>query len=186
MGAVKSGSEKDIELGTARIIPLDVLPQSDYVALGHIHKGMKLADGIYYSGAPMPYTFEEVGQKCVMLVDTDTKQVTEIALCDTDRLFRATATSVEEAVTALKENADALVDLTLHMDRSLTVQESRALKACKNLIHLQLELAADSQEQRVIRDEQKPDEMFRAYCAEKKVELTDELLEAFMEMLGEV
>jgi len=186
LGAVKSGSERDIELGTARIIPLDCLPKSDYVALGHIHKEMELGEGIYYSGAPLAYTFDEIADKFVLLVDTQNGSVERKKLTPTDRLLRVCATTVDEAVTALTENADALVDLRLSMDRSLTVEENRALKACKNLIHIQLDLTTAQEEARIVRAEQTPEEMFRAYCESKKVELTSELLQAFLEALGEV
>lgn len=40
----------------------------DYVALGHLHSPQKIADGIYYSGSPLKYSFDEQFQKKAVMV----------------------------------------------------------------------------------------------------------------------
>lgn len=45
VGGVTSESEREIDLGGARAVPLDVLPKSDYIALGHLHKRQHMGKG---------------------------------------------------------------------------------------------------------------------------------------------
>ena len=183
-GAVKSGSERDIELGTARVVPLDRLPKSHYIALGHIHKKLEIADGIWYSGAPMPYSFDEVEKKFAIIVDTDGGEPESVEIKQADCLMRGTFDSVEEGVAFCKENADALIDLKLRLPRAITVEENRALKACKSLVNLNLELTAeDAAQSAVRREEQSPEELFRAYCEHCQVEATDELMALFADLM---
>ncbi|EEH01144.1 Exonuclease SbcD homolog [Borreliella finlandensis] len=61
------GSSKKIDiLGGSYIIPFNVCGNSfSYVALGHIHKFMKLRDNIVYSGSPMQYSFNETCDKYI-------------------------------------------------------------------------------------------------------------------------
>ncbi|WNY64429.1 exonuclease SbcCD subunit D [Borreliella americana] len=61
------GSSKKIDtLGGSYIIPFNVFGSSfSYVALGHIHKFMKLRDNIVYSGSPMQYSFNETCDKYI-------------------------------------------------------------------------------------------------------------------------
>lgn len=61
------GSSKKIDtLGGSYIIPFNVFGNDfSYVALGHIHKFMKLRDNIVYSGSPMQYSFNETCDKYI-------------------------------------------------------------------------------------------------------------------------
>nr|WP_269145588.1 exonuclease SbcCD subunit D [Borreliella burgdorferi] len=61
------GSSKKIDtLGGSYIIPFNVFGNGfSYVALGHIHKFMKLRDDIVYSGSPMQYSFNETCDKYI-------------------------------------------------------------------------------------------------------------------------
>ncbi|WKC82019.1 exonuclease SbcCD subunit D [Borreliella tanukii] len=61
------GISKKIEtLGGSYIIPFNVFGNGfSYVALGHVHKFMKLRDNIVYSGSPMQYSFNETHDKYI-------------------------------------------------------------------------------------------------------------------------
>nr|WP_267506093.1 exonuclease SbcCD subunit D [Borreliella garinii] len=61
------GSSKKIDtLGDSYIIPFNVFGNGfSYVALGHVHKFMKLKDNIVYSGSPMQYSFNETHDKYI-------------------------------------------------------------------------------------------------------------------------
>ena len=68
-GSVSDG-ERDIDLGGARAVPLDALPNSDYIALGHLHKKQHFGHGhCYYSGSPLQYSFDERADKGVKVFD---------------------------------------------------------------------------------------------------------------------
>ncbi len=66
-----SESETGVDVGGIDNVPAGVFAGFDYVALGHIHKAQRIGGGmIYYSGAPMKYSFSEAGsRKYINLVD---------------------------------------------------------------------------------------------------------------------
>jgi len=65
-----TGSEnEESTLGGAKLIPVSALPDCDYVALGHIHKCMKVKDNAWYSGSLLPYHFDDKGEKGVNVVE---------------------------------------------------------------------------------------------------------------------
>ena len=66
-----SDSETAVDVGGIDNVTADVFQGFAYVALGHIHKSQKVGRGeVYYSGAPMKYSFSEANQtKTVNLVE---------------------------------------------------------------------------------------------------------------------
>jgi len=67
-----SDVERDITAGGLDVVPLSVFDGCDYVALGHIHGRAILTDGVRYSGAPLHYSFSEVGKpRGAWLVELD-------------------------------------------------------------------------------------------------------------------
>ena len=75
-----SEAETSIDVGGIDNVPADVFAGFDYVALGHIHKAQKIGAGqIYYTGAPMKYSFSEAGStKYVNVVELQEKGKIEI------------------------------------------------------------------------------------------------------------
>ncbi|WNY65341.1 exonuclease SbcCD subunit D [Borreliella carolinensis] len=71
------GSSKKIDtLGGSYIVPYNVFGNSfSYVALGHIHKFMKLRDNIVYSGSPMQYSFNESCDKYINVLHFDNNKL---------------------------------------------------------------------------------------------------------------
>ena len=76
-----SQSETGVDVGGIDNVPADVFAGFDYVALGHIHKAQRVGSGrIYYSGAPMKYSFSEAGSnKTVNIVELGSKG--EVNVC---------------------------------------------------------------------------------------------------------
>ena len=67
-----SDVERDITAGGLDVVPLRVFDDVDYVALGHIHGRATLTDRVRYSGAPLHYSFSEVGKpRGAWLVELD-------------------------------------------------------------------------------------------------------------------
>jgi exonuclease SbcD len=65
-------SERDISIGGAGQVPSALFDGFSYVALGHLHGRQTLADGIRYSGSPLPYSFSEAShRKGSWLVELD-------------------------------------------------------------------------------------------------------------------
>lgn len=62
--------ERSIDVGGVSAVPPAVFADADYVALGHLHRPQTLSGGrLRYSGAPLPFGFDEVGdEKSLSLV----------------------------------------------------------------------------------------------------------------------
>ncbi|MBJ8342693.1 exonuclease SbcCD subunit D [Antrihabitans sp. YC3-6] len=70
VGGTATGSERSISIGGVETVPLDAFAGIDYVALGHLHSPQTLAEGVRYSGSPLPYSFgERTHRKAVWLAD---------------------------------------------------------------------------------------------------------------------
>lgn len=72
-GNKKSAAQTDEKVGGIDMVPLDMLADFDYVALGHIHNPRALKNQhICYSGTPLKFSASEAGQqKGVRIIDLD-------------------------------------------------------------------------------------------------------------------
>ena len=71
IGGQSSASERTF-IGTAEYVNPDLFSFFDYVALGHLHRCQRVTDRMYYSGSPLPYSFDESDDaKCVLSIDID-------------------------------------------------------------------------------------------------------------------
>ena len=70
-GSAKSDSETKLTVGGLDTVPLDLLSDFDYVALGHLHyKNALVSDTIRYSGSPLKFSLSErAQQKGVWIVE---------------------------------------------------------------------------------------------------------------------
>lgn len=131
-GGRTSESERDIDLGGARAVPVHALPKQAYVALGHLHKKQKVGENAYYSGSLLQYSFDEAnGEKGVNLLTTDSRCVTEVThipFKSGKKLVRLEAASLSEALQLLPRYPDCFIELTLHLQAPLTASETQALR----------------------------------------------------------
>ena len=71
IGGQSSSSERTF-IGAAEYVNPDLFSCFDYVALGHLHRCQRITDRVYYSGSPLPYSFDESEDaKCVLSIDID-------------------------------------------------------------------------------------------------------------------
>ena len=71
IGGQSSSSERAF-IGAAEYVNPDLFSCFDYVALGHLHRCQRITDRMYYSGSPLPYSFDESEDaKCVLSIDID-------------------------------------------------------------------------------------------------------------------
>ena len=69
IGGQSSSSERSF-IGAAEYVNPDLFSCFDYVALGHLHRCQRITDRMYYSGSPLPYSFDESEDaKCVLSID---------------------------------------------------------------------------------------------------------------------
>jgi len=72
-GAALNGSRqpRDIVGGSDAMALGDITGGYDYLALGHIHRRQRLSDRAYYSGSPLPISFDEPAEHGVLLVELE-------------------------------------------------------------------------------------------------------------------
>ncbi|GHP13894.1 nuclease SbcCD subunit D [Lentilactobacillus fungorum] len=72
-GSTHTKSETQVHVGGLAAVPVSLLKDFDYVALGHLHgKDALHADNARYSGSPVKFSLSEANQqKGVFIVDTD-------------------------------------------------------------------------------------------------------------------
>jgi len=127
--------EKPIKVGNADLVFSDAIPKElHYVALGHLHGYKNIGSTqqpIVYASSPLSYSFSEAGQQkylpVVTLVPDQQPMINAIPIQSGRPLYRKTFQYVEEAVTWLRANPNALVELTLVVERFLTAAERQLL-----------------------------------------------------------
>ncbi|WP_163938023.1 exonuclease SbcCD subunit D C-terminal domain-containing protein [Paraferrimonas sp. SM1919] len=79
VGGQVSESVRELYIGTLDALHASLLPDFDYLAMGHLHKAQQI-DGkphLRYSGAPLPLSFSEADKpKSVTMVEFSGKQMT--------------------------------------------------------------------------------------------------------------
>ncbi|MDE6356930.1 MAG: exonuclease subunit SbcD [Clostridia bacterium] len=143
-GGAVSDSEREIDLGGTRVVPLDMLPKCDYIALGHLHKRQHLGKNAYYCGAPMQFTFDESGAKKSVnvfdLTENGVQNFKQIEVTSPRKLIRLQANGVQNGLKLLEDNKDYYVELTLNLGGSMLPAESAELHLCENLVSLKAEV----------------------------------------------
>lgn len=81
-GSTKTESETKIEVGGLNAVPVDILDDFDYVALGHLHDVNALHNPkVKYSGSPVKFSVSEAKTtKGVWIVDTEPFQIEFVPL----------------------------------------------------------------------------------------------------------
>ncbi len=191
LGGLASDGEREIDLGGARAVPVEALPKSHYVALGHLHKKQRMGKGhCYYSGSPLQYAFDEMADKSVKVFDltaNGAENVKEVPLTSGKKLLRLEAVSVEAALALLDEYPDGLIELKLCLTAPLTASDTAALSAKSNLVSLLPEIKTEDTIEFVSRKGMSDDELFSTYYRSAYgAEPQEALKTLFLETLNEV
>lgn len=184
---LRGGSGDERELGSAKLLPTDILPCADYIALGHIHKPMTVSSShrAYYSGALLSYAFDESSGKEVIIYDSDDRSIRHIPISGGKRLVRITVGGVDEARAELAAHAGHLVELTYRSDKPLNPSEMTEFRSCDSFVKLIVEQPSVKSEikERIRRS---PRELFVDYYKTRKgVEPEEELINLFLGALEE-
>lgn len=132
-----AGSERvgdEIELGAARLLPLSVLPDAHYTALGHVHKPqcVNRKTNVYYSGSLLRYSFDDVSDKYFNLVTTTAAgvaSVEKIPVAAGKKLVTKTVHGYDEAAAVLRENEGGYVRLLYDCAQPLSASRYAELRA---------------------------------------------------------
>lgn len=186
-GGRTSDSERNIDLGGARAVPLSCLPQEGYVALGHLHKKQSIGNA-RYSGSILQYSFDETNtEKSVVLLKTEGRsfQTKEIPLQSGKKLVRLEANGPEAALSLLQQYENCFIELTLHLTQPLSTHETQALReANEGLVSLIVQLSGAQAPTVVSRSALSAEELFGEYYRSVYGEdPKEELLSAFLELL---
>lgn len=183
--------EREIDLGGARVVELDILPKCDYVALGHLHRRQKLGKNAYYCGAIMQFSFDEAGAKKSVnvfnLTDSGVSDFKEVTLNSAKNLIRLQANGAKDGISLLRANAENYVELTLNISEPLTPSESSALHECENLISLKTNVAlSESNLIRVSNKNKSSSQLFSEYYSSRfDCPPPEELLSLFLSLTEE-
>ncbi|MCD8293651.1 MAG: exonuclease subunit SbcD [Clostridia bacterium] len=125
LGGIRGESEREIELGGARLVDPAQLKGFDYCALGHIHRNMDIGTNAHYCGAPMQFAFDECGaaKYCNVFDLSAGKGVSnfhKVEIHSGVQLARLTENSIVDALAALEHNKDCYVELTLNTNAPIT------------------------------------------------------------------
>lgn len=189
-GGKVSESERDIDLGGARAVPVSLFEGFDYIALGHLHKPQKFGGNVRYCGSLLQYSFDEREDKQVILLHTQGERilsVEEIGLTAGKRLIRLEEKDVLRAAALLKQYEDAYIELTLHLNAPLTSQETQMLRAAnEGLVSLIVRTQGQSVLPAIKRSTLSSGELFTEYYRSVYGEApARELTEAFLALLEE-
>lgn len=166
LGGEVSDGEREIDLGGARAISPDCLPNSDYIALGHLHKKQRMGNVCYYSGSPLQYAFDERADKSVKvfeLTKEGLQNVRDVALTKGKKLIRLESDSVENALELLKAYPESLIELRLHLSAPLTSAQTAALAREGNLVSLLPEIQTEERMEFSSRKGLSDEALFTAY-----------------------
>ena len=191
VGGVVSEGEREIDLGGARAIPVEALPKSDYIALGHLHKKQHMGKAhCYYSGSPLQYSFDESADKGVKVFDltkNGVENLKDVALTKGKKLIRLEAENAQEALNLLEKYPDNLVEMKLILTAPLVSSDAQALAAKTNLVSLVSEVRTEEQMEFQSRKGLSSDALFTAfYRANYGEEPKSELKELFLSTMQEI
>ena len=139
-GGLESGSERPIQVGGAyTVMPADLPAAVQYTALGHLHRPQAVQEApatARYAGSPLAFDFSEAGQaKSVTVLEllpgTAVAEPRQIPLAAGRPLVRWTATGgLAQAERWVSEGRDprAWIDLEVHVEQGLTMDEIQALR----------------------------------------------------------
>ena len=193
-GSETSTSDKAAEIGTATAVSKGIFEGFDYVALGHIHKPQNIQDNIRYCGTPMPYSFgkEEKHEKGVIILDTNdmSKEFVPLKLLHK----RTTLTGAYDEI-ARADYSEEVKNGFVRLEITDQYVGPDAFAFFSELYPLLLEMkgldySEDGAEITLSMEDfeeksKDPEEIFKNFCMENKLELTEENLALFREVISE-
>lgn len=190
-GGKVAESEREIDLGGARAVPVESLPNVSYIALGHLHKKQHMGKGhCYYSGSPLQYSFDESADKSVKvfnLTANGVENLKEVPLTAGKKLVHIETVGVDTAMELIQKYANCWVDLLIHLEEPMTTADNERLHALGNLLSINLEIHADDGVEIASRKGMNNEELFDAfYQSQFGTEAKQELKEMFLSVMQEI
>ena len=192
-GATETGSERSIQLGGSFIVSPDVFPQkAQYVALGHIHKPMKIKGSgpiIRYAGSPLHYNKKEISfEKGCFVIEAKANAEPIIE----EKKFKVykpievwKCKGIEEALSKCEENKEreCWVYLEIETDAYITEEQMKQIKSLKkDVLEILPKIKTEEEEIEVTSLSEKSFlELFESfYKKERGVDPSDEVVECLL------
>ncbi|MBE5742175.1 MAG: exonuclease subunit SbcD [Clostridiales bacterium] len=195
LGGQTTEGERSIDLGGAKVVSPNAIPKCvKYTALGHLHKRQSASKSgnVIYSGAPLQYSYDEVGnEKSVTVfsvINGEIKDLKTVSLNSGRKLCKLSVSGIESADVILSKYPDNFIDFTIFSDRPLAVEETAKLKEKYPYItKLKLELLSNNDGDRITGRKHLSDkELFVEFIKEKYgKEPDEELMSAYLEIIAE-
>lgn len=192
-------SDSERQLGGAMVVDPGRLPgNAHFIALGHLHRPQRIKSApspTYYSGSPIAYSFSEIDySKVVYLVEAvpgKEAEIKEVYLTSGKPLKQWKARGgIEEALRWCEEGRDlnAWIDLEIHTDRALTMEEQKRLRELNPGI-INIRPVVVSEKESIIsfdrREGKNIEELFRDYYRHRTgMEAAEELVETLLEVIN--
>lgn len=134
---LEAGSEQSLSLSGLDSIPVELLKEFDYVALGHIHKTQYIRKNppVLYPGSPLPMRFSESNNKSISIIKVQSQEITHelISIPVFKPLIQARCHSdnIKNCIDELKEQHKdhCYLELLIDMDGPMagTIDQVRSL-----------------------------------------------------------
>ncbi|WP_421178636.1 exonuclease SbcCD subunit D C-terminal domain-containing protein [Aeromonas enteropelogenes] len=207
-GQLSELSERRVLGGNQHALPADIFAGADYTALGHLHLAQRPAEGVHYSGSPLPLSLTETGYRHQVLeVILEAGQLAAVEAIPVPRsveMIRLPLGSLDEALAAIDalelpdrpQEAQPFLEVRLLLPKPEARIRERILAALAGKpvrlarINTQYQGSgqglADGRERRRL-DELSPTEVFRL-CYQRQFEGEPEvgLVASFEEILEQV
>ena len=182
-------SDASESLGGLLALPVSILPESaDYVALGHVHKHLKVSKKplAEYSGSPLQYAYDEGRTKSVNIIDTAKRTVEQKLLSAGKNLTEVDADNYDECMSKLDFYSDDYVRIKysgepLTRDEAATIRSHPAFNDLVVTASLRVEQKVEK------RAHLSDEEIFDMYYKHRyNAEPSAELKAVFTELMGEL
>ena len=167
LGGMPSSSERPIELGGARMVSENAIPENVvYTALGHLHKRQVVNKerNIIYSGSILQNAFDECGyEKSVTVFDVIGGNVENLRVIELGgylKLQRLEAESYERAKEVMSTAPDTYVELTLTLSEPLSSEMIKWLVTSYPKVILRMRVLSGERDNRESRKQMSDEQLF--------------------------
>lgn len=198
-GGEESDSERPVQLGGSLAVDAEMLPDAQYIALGHLHRPQRIRNSskkAYYSGSPLQYSRSEMYySKAVFLVDVKAGQeaeVEELHLHNYKAIEVWECESIEDALQQCydKQDGERWVYVDIHTDRTLTGAEIKEMKSLRrDIVQIHPIFPGESEEKLEEMEDYRNlniEELFTAFYRSRiGEEPPEEIMEIFYQVIQE-
>lgn len=200
---LEAGSEQSLSLSGLDSIPVSLLKNFDYIALGHIHKTQYICKSppVIYPGSPIPMRFSESNDKSISIISINSNELThELIKIPVFIPLIQVKCSVDDIKTKLQElkelqKSDCYLELIVNMDapQAGTMDNVRTLLdgSCIQLLSFIPQYEQQLQENTISSSEVHNygmEELFEKYFQQKfpEVSIPANLRDDFKTLLGDI